>query len=93
VDVRPISIHVFPGNASDSTIVMPILDKMRANYGLSKIVRVGDRGMITGKTIKILRSVDGMAGYLPLDSHRSKTWWTYKIKGADCSMIKISASL
>jgi transposase len=59
-DGRPISIHVFSGNFSDSTIVMPILDKIRAEYGLSKIVLVGDRGMITGKTIKILRCVDGI---------------------------------
>jgi transposase len=59
-DGRPISIHVFPGNVSDSTIVMPILGMIRADYGLSKIVLVGDRGMITGKTIKILRCVDGI---------------------------------
>jgi transposase len=56
----PISIEAFPGNASDSTIFLPAVEKIRKAFGLSRVVMVGDRGMISSKDITILRQTDGV---------------------------------
>jgi transposase len=57
---RPISIEAFPGNTSDSTIFLPTVDKIKKEFNLSRVVMVGDRGMITSKGITILRQTDGV---------------------------------
>ncbi len=51
---RPISIHVYPGNTSDSKTVIDQVDKLKNSFDLNRIVLVGDRGMLTGNQIEKL---------------------------------------
>ena len=44
---RPVSISVYPGNTGDPTTVSDQTEKLRQEFGLSRIVLVGDRGMLT----------------------------------------------
>jgi transposase len=43
----PIAVEVFEGNTSDTTTLGKQIEKVRDRFGLSKIIWVGDRGMIT----------------------------------------------
>jgi hypothetical protein len=43
----PIAVEVFPGNTQDALTVEGKVKELREKYGVSEIVLVGDRGMIT----------------------------------------------
>lgn len=43
----PVAVEVFPGNAGDPTTVGPALDRIQNDFGLKRMVVVGDRGMLT----------------------------------------------
>jgi hypothetical protein len=46
-DGCPVAIAVFDGNTGDPTTLAPQIDKLKQRFGLSHVVLVGDRGMIT----------------------------------------------
>jgi transposase len=46
-DGCPVAIEVFDGNTGDPTTLAPQVDKLKQRFGLSHVVLVGDRGMIT----------------------------------------------
>jgi len=46
-DGRPVAIEIYPGNTGDPTTVADQVDKLRKKFGLSRVVVVGDRGMLT----------------------------------------------
>ena len=48
---RPLSVEVYPGNTADATTVTGQVHKLREHFGLSRVVLVGDRGMLTDKQI------------------------------------------
>lgn len=50
----PISVQVFNGNTSDSTTFKDQIDKVKNRFGCTKVVMVGDRGMIKTAGIKAL---------------------------------------
>ena len=43
----PVAVEVFEGNTSDPKTLACQIDKIRTRFGLSRVVIVGDRGMIT----------------------------------------------
>jgi len=47
----PVAISVHPGNTSDSVTFMPEVKRLREQFGIKRMVMVGDRGMISQKTI------------------------------------------
>jgi transposase len=47
----PVAISVHEGNTSDSTTFMPQVTQLRENFGIQRVVLVGDRGMISQKAI------------------------------------------
>ena len=47
----PVAISVHEGNTSDSTTFMPQVKRMREQFGVRRMVMVGDRGMISQKAI------------------------------------------
>lgn len=49
---RPIAVEVFEGNTSDPATVAPAVAKLKRRFGLSKVILVGDRGMLTGARIR-----------------------------------------
>ena len=46
-DGCPVAIEVFDGNTGDPTTLATQIDKLKQRFGLSHVVLVGDRGMIT----------------------------------------------
>lgn len=67
----PISCEVFAGNVSDSNTVSSQATKLRTQFGLNKVVLVGDRGMLTQARIdEDLRHLEGLAWISALN-HKS----------------------
>src|SRR5262249_27800514 len=48
----PIAIEVFDGNTADPTTLKSQVDKLKSRFGISRVVLVGDRGMITSARIR-----------------------------------------
>src|SRR5678815_6038338 len=57
---RPIAIKVFPGNTSDTKSFIDAVELVTDKFGLTELVMVGDRGMITNARIVELRAHPGM---------------------------------
>ena len=61
-DGCPVAVEVFDGNTSDPVTVASQVEKIRQRFGLSRIVLVGDRGMITQARIREdLKPVEGLS--------------------------------
>jgi len=52
---HPFSVEVYPGNTGDATTVPGQVKKLRERFGLSRVVLVGDRRMLTEKQIAQLK--------------------------------------
>ena len=55
-DGRPLAVQVYPGNTGDPSTVADQVDKLRGRFGLSRVVLVGDRGMLTQAQIEKLKA-------------------------------------
>ena len=64
----PVAVSVHEGNTSDSKTFMPAVQKLRKDYGIQKVVMVGDRGMVSQKAIDELNEIDGMGWITALKS-------------------------
>jgi len=53
----PVSVSVFPGNTVDASTLVPQAQKAREEFGIDRLVLVGDRGMISSKQIEQLREM------------------------------------
>ncbi len=53
---RPVAVHVYRGNTADPTTVPDQVQSLRDRFGLSRVVLVGDRGMLTNAQIEALRA-------------------------------------
>jgi Transposase DDE domain len=60
---RPVAIRVFEGNTGDPTAFIEAVEVVRTKFGLTDLVMVGDRGMITTARIGALREA-GELGWL-----------------------------
>jgi transposase len=52
---RPVAVEVYPGNTGDPTTVPDQVQKLRQQFGLQRVVLVGDRGMLTQTQINRLK--------------------------------------
>jgi transposase len=59
-DGRPVAVQVYPGDTGDSTTVPDQVAKLSRQFGLSRIVLVGDRGMLTQTQINTLKEHPGL---------------------------------
>src|SRR5262245_5700102 len=57
---RPVAVEVFAGNTADPESFKTAITRVRDDFGIERLVMVGDRGMITGTRISDLRTLDGM---------------------------------
>ena len=57
---RPVAVNVYPGNTGDPTTVPDQVEKLRQRFGLSRVVLVGDRGMLTEAQIGKLKQHPGL---------------------------------
>ena len=69
-DVRgcPVAVAVHEGNTSDSTTFMPQVTRLREEFGIERMVMVGDRGMISQKAIDEMKDNDGIGWITALKS-------------------------
>ena len=54
----PVSVEIFKGNMSDQKTVLSQIKKLSKKYGITEVVFVGDRGMITPKRIDELEDAN-----------------------------------
>src|SRR5215218_7998024 len=57
---RPVAVEVFDGATHDHQTVPAQLDKLKARFGLSEVVLVADRGMVTRANLDAIRHADGI---------------------------------
>lgn len=64
----PLAVSVHEGNTSDSTTFMPTVARLHTDFGIERMVMVGDRGMISQKAIDEMRDIDGIGWITALKS-------------------------
>jgi len=65
---RPIAVEVYPGNTGDPTTVADQVEKLRDRFQLSRVVLVGDRGMLTQPQIDKMKMHPGLGWITALTS-------------------------
>jgi transposase len=51
---RPICCELWPGNTTDVKTLIPVVDRLRSRFGISRVCIVADRGMISKETLEDL---------------------------------------
>jgi transposase len=59
-DGRPVAVQVYPGNTADPKTVPDQVEALAKRFGLSRVVLVGDRGMLTQTQIDVLKKHPGL---------------------------------
>ena len=57
---RPLAVRAYPGNTADPLTVADQVQTLREQFGLKRLVLVGDRGMLTQTQIETLRKYPGL---------------------------------
>jgi transposase len=57
---RPVAINVYPGNTGDPSTIPDQIVKIRDKFSLTRVILVGDRGMLTATQIDTLRQYPGL---------------------------------
>ena len=58
---RPVAVQVYPGDTGDPSTVPDQVAKLSRQFGLSRVVLVGDRGMLTQTQINTLKKHPGLS--------------------------------
>jgi hypothetical protein len=53
-DGRPVCSEMWPGNTTDVTTLIPVIDRLRQRFAIGRVCVVADRGMISAETIVAL---------------------------------------
>ena len=64
----PVAVSVHEGNVADSQTLMPEVKRLRESFGIEQLVMVGDRGMISRKSIDEMRELEGIGWITALKS-------------------------
>ena len=61
---RPICTEMMPGNTADVSVLVPVIDRLRHRFGITRACVVADRGMISEATIAALdeRGLESVLG-------------------------------
>jgi transposase len=59
-DGRPVAVQVYSGNTGDPKTVPDQVETLTKRFGLSRVVLVGDRGMLTRTQIDVLKKHPGL---------------------------------
>jgi transposase len=57
---RPVAVQVYPGNTADPKTVPDQVETLTKRFGLTRVVLVGDRGMLTQTQIDVLKKHLGL---------------------------------
>jgi hypothetical protein len=55
---RPLCCELWPGNTTDVSTLIPVVDRLRTRFGVRRVCIVADRGMISQETIAALEQDD-----------------------------------
>ena len=74
-DVRgcPVAVSVHEGNTADPQTLLPQVHQLRQDFGIEQLVMIGDRGMISQKSIDELRQTEGIGWITALKSASIRT--------------------
>ena len=61
---RPVCCELWPGGTADVKTLIPMVDRLRKRFGISRVCIVADRGMISQKTIEQLESDERQWDYI-----------------------------
>jgi hypothetical protein len=61
---RPVCCELWPGNTTDVTTLIPIVDRLKQRFHIRSVCVVADRGMISKDTIQRLQAADRDVRYL-----------------------------
>lgn len=53
----PIDYELYPGNTSEFSTMVPMLQKFKKEYGVSRVVVVADRGLNSGNNLKAIKDL------------------------------------
>jgi transposase len=53
---RPLCCEMWPGNTTDVTALIPVIDRLRRRFGIGRVCVVADRGMISAQTLAALEA-------------------------------------
>jgi hypothetical protein len=56
----PVAVSVFEGSTGDPKTLLPQVEKVRATFGIDRLIMAGDRGMISNVQIDAMRALDGV---------------------------------
>jgi transposase len=57
---RPVALDVYPGNTADPSTIPDQVRKLRRRFGLTRVILVGDRGLLTQTRITTLQRYPGL---------------------------------
>jgi transposase len=55
-DGRPVCSEMWPGNTADVTTLIPVIDRLRRRFAITRVCVVADRGMISAETLAELEA-------------------------------------
>jgi hypothetical protein len=61
---RPICCELWPGNVTDVTSLVPVVERLKSRFGIGSMCVVADRGMISAETIAKLESAELGMSYI-----------------------------
>jgi len=61
---RPICCELWPGNVTDVTSLVPVVERLKSRFGIGSMCVVADRGMISSETIEKLESAELGMSYI-----------------------------
>ena len=56
----PVSVSIFEGNTGDPKTLLPQVEKTKKDFGIDRMIMVGDRGMISNVQIDAMKTMDGV---------------------------------
>jgi transposase len=60
----PLCCELWPGNTTDVTTLLPVVNRLRQRFGVRRVSIVADRGMISASTIAVLESKEMDCAYI-----------------------------
>jgi hypothetical protein len=61
---RPLCCELWPGNISDVTALVPVVERLKTRFGIASVCVVADRGMISASTIAELEGGGAGISYI-----------------------------
>jgi Transposase DDE domain len=69
---RPVAVEVFSGELHDDKTVAAQIAKLKHRFGLSRVVVVSDRGMVTKANLELMADTDGISWITALKAPQIK---------------------